>query len=340
MDNTYISLKKEIESLIEQLNLEEAKHKIEKLLKTYPNQVELYDLYSEILISLNYIKEAKTILEKSITINPYSNGDKYMTLGQLYDKPIKKLELYNKGVEVMKHKLALLNNTQQQSNSESYINKEKEELILSITSGLSSISELYMTTELCDSPNAELTCENMLKEAYALCDYNVDVLVQYSNLRILRKRDKEAKDFMDKAYSLILSIKESDKFPDADIIFSLAKNYSELEDYYNAVKLYDILIQLDDDNPEYWYYNAFNHYKLKNYIYCQNCIDRLSQVISNTGYVDSEMSEAVKELQNEVDLYYKVNGKLTNGIFEGCDEDEDEEIDEEHRTNSMNVDYD
>lgn len=338
MDDYYISSKNEIEVLIEQLNLEEAKKRIENLLKKYNNQVELYDIYSEILISLNYVKEAKSVLEKSISIDPYSNGDKYMTLGQLYDKPVKKLELFNKGVEVMRHKLSILNSTQGNSN----VIKEKEDLIISITSGLSSISELYMTTELCDYPNAEQICENLLKEAYAICDNNVDVLVQYSSLRILRKRDKEAREYMDKAYSIILSIKDSEKFPDADIIFSLAKNYSELEDYYNAIKLYDILVQLDDDNAEYWYYNAFNHYKLKNYIYCQNCLDRLNQLISSTGYIDNEMSEAIGELQNEVNLYLKVNGKLTNGVFENGEGDLDEEgEEEEHRTNnSMNVDYD
>ena len=47
-----------------------------------------------------------------------------------------------------------------------------------------------------DDPNAEIICENSIKEAMKYCPESIDILLQLSNLRIIRKRDNEAKESM------------------------------------------------------------------------------------------------------------------------------------------------
>lgn len=321
----YTQAKEHIEKLIKELNLEEARFTLEKIIPKYPDNSELYDLYGEVLISLNQIKEAKKAIEKSISLAPTSNADKYMSLGQLLDKPNKKLQMYTKGVEVLRMQIA-----------EATEIETKKELNLNLSTALCTIAELYMTTELCDTQNAEEICEQCLKEAYSISDTNIDVLVQYSNIRIIRKRDKEALEYMNKAMTLIMQNNNPDLFPDSDTIFNLAKNFSELEDYYNAIKLYDIVLQLDDQNLEYWYYAAFNHYKLKNYVNCLNCLENLRDVQKKTQEKDEELLLGVTELENELQIIAS-KGELTNNPLSNMDEDEEFE-EEEHRNNSMNLD--
>ena len=90
------------------------------------------------------------------------------------------------------------------------------------------------------------------------CPDSIDALVQLSNLRILRCRDSEAKIYMDKVFSHIFLILENNNnnitnntnelFPSSDIIMNLAKNYSELKILDKAIKLYDFLININDQD--------------------------------------------------------------------------------------------
>ena len=53
-----------------------------------------------------------------------------------------------------------------------------------------------MTTDLCDDPNAENICENSINEALKYCPDSIEALLQLLDLRIIRKRDNEAKEAM------------------------------------------------------------------------------------------------------------------------------------------------
>jgi len=78
--------------------------------------------------------------------------------------------------------------------------------------------------------------------------------LQLSNLRILRARDEEALQYMNKIYEITINFLENninannDQPPSSDMITNLAKNYSELKIYDKALKLYDILIKMNDED--------------------------------------------------------------------------------------------
>jgi len=82
----------------------------------------------------------------------------------------------------------------------------------------------------------------------------MDALLQLSNLRILRARDEEALQYMNRIFDFTISILENnininnDQPPSSDMITNLAKNYSELKVYEKAIKLYDILIKINDED--------------------------------------------------------------------------------------------
>ena len=161
-----------------------------------------------------------------------------MSLGQLSDYK-SALKNYLKGIELFQKELNTIND-----------HERRNKINDSISSAYASLAELYMNTPLCDEKNAEKKCEEYLNKGMEYNPNSLDVLLQLSNLRIIRCRDDEALQYMEKIYSHILACLESGsvEFPSEDILSNLAKNYSELEKYSKAIRLYDILIKMNDEN--------------------------------------------------------------------------------------------
>jgi len=109
--------------------------------------------------------------------------------------------------------------------------------------------------------DAESVCEQSLNEALNNYPESIDALLQLSNLRILRARDEEALLTMNKIFDITINILENnintnnDQPPSSDMITNLAKNYSELKVYDKAIKLYDILIKINDEDVIYFILN-------------------------------------------------------------------------------------
>ena len=171
-----------IKTLMEDCEYDEAEKILKVLFKKDPNNVEVLDYLGELYLNIGNYKGAKKMLENSSSIKPDSNPDKYMDYSQVLDNPIKRVEAYQKAI------LLYNNNLEEYKND---INKLKE-IKESIASALSSISSLYMTTDLCDDPNAEKICEDNISQALNICPDSIEALLQFSNLRILRRRDNEA----------------------------------------------------------------------------------------------------------------------------------------------------
>ncbi len=169
-------------------------------------------------------------------MDPENNPEKYMTLGQLSEYKAS-LKHYTKGIELFKKELRT-------SDSERNI-----KLNDSIASAYASLVELYMNSDLCYENNAESKCEEFLKKGLEYNPDSMDLLLQLSNIRILRCKDDEALLYMDRMYVQVLSsVDKAGELPSEDILSNLAKNYSELEQYAKAIKIYDILIRMNDEN--------------------------------------------------------------------------------------------
>lgn len=115
--------------------------------------------------------------------------------------------------------------------------------------------------------DAESICEQTLNEALNQYPDSYDALLQLSNLRILRARDEEALQYMNKIYEITINILENnintnnEQPPSSDMITNLAKNYSELKVYDKAIKLYDVLIRINDEDV----FNLLNFFLIKTF---------------------------------------------------------------------------
>ena len=63
-----------------------------------------------------------------------------------------------------------------------------------------------MTEPLCDDSDAEQQCETNLQQALALQENNLDALQTMAQLRLLRKRDGDAKALLQRVVARTLEI--------------------------------------------------------------------------------------------------------------------------------------
>ena len=289
MENSEIST---IKHLINTCEYNSAQIILEKKFKKDPNNVEIIDLLSEVYFNQDNIEGAKKLIKKSINLSPNTNPEKYMLLGQLLNNPEDSVKFYNKAITLLKEQLK--NNVE-----------DNNEIKESIASGLASIASLYMTTNLCEKNNAEEICENCIKEGLIISHNNIDILLQLSNLRILRKRDKEAKEILDKIMNLInINDVTNDNFPDHDILLNIANNYAEINCYAEAIKLLSILVKIDDEDLNCWYLMAFDNYLCGNYKEAYELVEKIFHIYNNNPNHFSDFQDVIsasEELKNNLE---------------------------------------
>jgi tetratricopeptide (TPR) repeat protein len=193
--------------------------------------------------------------------------------------------------------------------------------------------------------NAEEMCEKSLSTALNYDHDNLDALLQMSNLRILRKRDEEALEYMEKIYTKIMNSLQNqlEDLPSNDIILNLSKNYSEIgNNLTKAIKLLDILVKLDDEDLESWYLLAYNHYNLKNYKFSFKCLENFNLAADKISHKTDEVSQfeqAAGELKFVLEKIKSANpsGKLKNNNLEES-ENNDEESMNNNSCDEMTID--
>ena len=318
-----------IKELMEDCEYEEAEKLLKVLFKKDPNNIQVLDYLGELYLNIGNFKGAKKMLEKSISLKPDSNPDKYMDYAQVLDIPIKRVESYQKAIQ-------LYNNDLIQNQND--INKSKE-IKESIASALSSIASLYMTTDLCDDPNAENICENNISKALNICPESIEALLQFSNLRILRKRDSEAKEAMNK---ILEKIKQIDKdlneqeIPERDILINLSQNFAELKLFKDACYIINLILKKDDEDIECYYLLAIYEDNYRNFFSAMEALDKFNKIYIKMQKNGEAISPVIKQYVAEAkNLYNKLSKIKKEQLIDENPEDDDndnnsdEEMEEE-----------
>ena len=322
MENSNPDLVK-IKQLIDSCEYNQAQKILENLYKTNENNIEIIDLLSDVYFNQDNIEQAKKLIKKRINLSPNTNPEKYMTYGQIINNPEESVKYYNYAISLFK----------QQLNENPNNNDLKE----SIASGLASIASLYMTTDLCDKPNAEEICENSIREGLNISNNNIDILLQLSNLRILRKRDDEAKNALNKIMNEINVIDITDeKFPDHDVLLNIANNYAEINMYVEAIKILNILVKIDDEDLNCWYLIAFDNYQIRNFKEAYDIVLKIFDIYNSNPNKFNELNDIIsasEELKNNLeqrkDNLINENEEILKNNNEDyiSDGNEDEEMD-------------
>ena len=286
-----------IKTLINNLDYETAAKLLETKYASNPNNIEVIDLLSETYYELDKLDLAKTLIDKSISLDPEHNGEKYYVLAQLIIETNPKLsfQYFQKGITIYINEL------------NSNPTKDPNEIKSNIASGYASIIDLHMHS-LCDEVNAENICEESVKEGMKYDSQSVELLLQLSNLRIVRGRDDEAKQALEMIDQYIDKIDVNDnEYPSRDMMVNISKNYAELSLFDKAIKYMDIAMKMDDEDIEGWYYLSYYHYNITNYEDAMKCLKNLNKVHAkltkenkaNTPQVH-DIIDAAKTLYNDL----------------------------------------
>ena len=312
-----------IKELMDDCEYDEAEKILKVLFKKDPNNIKVLDYLGELYLNIGNYKGAKKMLEKSISLSPESNPDKYMDYSQVLEDPIKRVESYQKAIQ-------LYYNLEK---NEQDINKKKE-IKESISSALSSIASLYMTTDLCDDPNAEKICEDNISQALNICPESIEALLQFSNLRILRKRDKEAKEAMYKIYEKLKNIENNlneQEIPERDMLINLSQNFAELKLFKEACYIINLILKKDDEDIECYYLLAVYEDNYRNFFSAMEALDKFNKIYMKMQKNGEVITPVIKQYVIEAKNMYNKLSKIKKEqlIDENPEDDNNNSSDED-----------
>ena len=287
----------EIKTLMNNLDYTKAMELLEIKFKSNPNRIEVIDLLSEVYYELDNIEGAQRLINKSITLDPEHNGEKYFIFAQflLETKPKVALQCYQKGISIYKNEL---------SSSSELPNQPSNDIKTNIASGYASIIELYMHA-LCEENNAEMICEECVTEGLQYDSNSIELLLQLSNLRIIRGRDDEAKQALENINKQIDNMDSNDnEYPDHDMLVNISKNYAELNEYDKAIKYMDIAIKMDDEDLEGWYYLAYYHYNMSNTEDALKCLKNINKTYTKLQKAKVHITPQISDILDAAKCLY------------------------------------
>ena len=321
-----------VKELMEECEYEEAEKILKPLFKKDPNNVEILDYLGELYLNIGNFKGSKKMLEKSINLKPDENADKYMDYAQLLDVPIQRVEAYKKAIELYNNNLKKKGKNNENNN---------DDIKESISSAYASIVSLYMTTDLCDDPNAENICENSITEALKYCPDSIDALLQLSNLRIIRKRDNEAKEAMFKILEKIQKIDKGEnidqELPERDILINLSQNFAELKLFKEACYIINILIKKDDEDIESYYLLAVYEDSNRNFFSAMEALDKFNKIYIKLQKNGETISPILQQYVDSAKALYNKLSKIKKEklVDENPDDDDDNDDMEEDEDEEM-----
>ena len=321
-----------VKELMEECEYEEAEKILKPLFKKDPNNVEILDYLGELYLNIGNFKGSKKMLEKSINLKPDENADKYMDYAQLLEVPIQRVEAYKKAIELYNNNLKKKGKNNENNN---------DDIKESISSAYASIVSLYMTTDLCDDPNAENICENSITEALKYCPDSIDALLQLSNLRIIRKRDNEAKEAMFKILEKIQKIDKGEnidqELPERDILINLSQNFAELKLFKEACYIINILIKKDDEDIESYYLLAVYEDSNRNFFSAMEALDKFNKIYIKLQKNGETISPILQQYVDSAKALYNKLSKIKKEklVDENPDDDDDNDDMEEDEDEEM-----
>ena len=182
-----------VEDLLEQaaqaiasVQLEEAADLYQQALQMQPTNTNIMDALADLYLQTGDPVSALNLLRQSITLEPETNGVKWMFLAQLIGGK-ESLEAYKKGIELLLRSLQGLQDAQQVDNTKK-----------TLGGAFCGVADLFMT-DLCFEENAEQFCEEAVSKAI-FYHRNVDALQTLASLRISQCRKSDACDVLETIY--------------------------------------------------------------------------------------------------------------------------------------------
>jgi len=253
-------------------NYEMAQKFCQRALEIDNDNVRALEATATLLLEAGDAENARHCLGRAITVAPSTGHTKYLSLAQLMQGR-ESLELYKSALEIMNK---LIEETE--SNMDKKTADQEEKLVNSISpqtlkqelsNTYCAIAELYMT-DLCDENEAEQECESNIKKSIEVNESNPEAWQTKARFHLIKSEFEDAKSIMNVSLSKWLPLytealqsrpsSSGQKFDPVEVCpllyttrIQTAKILIELEDWDNATKVLDGLIEEDEDVVDTWY---------------------------------------------------------------------------------------
>mmetsp|Transcript_19769 Transcript_19769/g.36402 ORF Transcript_19769/g.36402 Transcript_19769/m.36402 type:complete len:285 (-) Transcript_19769:313-1167(-) len=238
----------------------------------------LLDTYAEVACTLGDEALAKSLYEESVRADPLSNPAKYFALAQLSEGR-EALNFYTTGLDAYNRSLFGADPTQ------------TAEINAQMAKGASAVAELYMT-DLCDEPEAEHRCEELLRDALNIDANCIDAWQATLNLRLIRARIDEAKATASTLRSIISNLPEG-QLPTTQFLGETVRMMFEVGDFEAAIEIADISLSMDENQPDIMYIQAFS---LSNLVQTDSARETLRTLKAKFPNLPADLEQAVREL--------------------------------------------
>ncbi|KZT20139.1 TPR-like protein [Neolentinus lepideus HHB14362 ss-1] len=297
--------------LLVQCDYDLARRFIERLLESQPEHAEAKEMLGVVQLETGNLDAAKQTFLSLLT-SPSAPPSAHLYLAQLSDvDPHLALRHYQSAVDMI---MAQLKGKERAVDA----NVDKDEAILKNTAvqALISMVELWMdpSYDLCDAPEAEQTCENLLNLARQIDPDNTEVLQTLASVRLSQSRPDDAKEILERAWAKWKNLELDDEtMPSIETRLSLVKLLLELSLFKSALEVLQGVIATNDQSVEAWYLEGWcfflmaeqareNGFDVEDLSWmdlardARDCMEMCQNLSANEESPDMSISEYVKEL--------------------------------------------
>jgi len=290
------------EGCLDEFNLELAMKFCERALQTDENNIRALQLTAGLFLDLGEVENAQNCLGRAIHLEPDTGYSKFLSLAQIMTGEQSR-ELCRKAIELINKQISSLPPT----------DAGLAVLRRDLSNALVSVSEIYMT-DLCDEEEAETESKRCIEEATQADPTNPEAFQAQANYALVVGNIEDAKTSINK--SLELWLPDHIKFIENDesgkettltseFRHSTVKMLLDLEDYDNAIKILDALVEEDETNVNTWYLLGW-----ANFLRCKTEPDyagnarfylkKAEQVNKKYPSEDEDLIEHIKSLLDEL----------------------------------------
>ncbi|KDR76250.1 hypothetical protein GALMADRAFT_210892 [Galerina marginata CBS 339.88] len=345
------SLLEKAQSLIVQCDYELALRFIRRILDQDAKNGEAKEMLGVALLETGEIEAAKVAFQSLLPPNPDapspSPPSAHLYLAQLCDDdPRQALQHYQAAVSI------LLVQLKGKVRADDTGSKDETELKSSIVRALIGQVEIWMdpSYDLCDAPEAEKTCEDLLMLALQTDPGNPEALQTLASVRMSQQRPEDAKQCVEQAWSALKDLDPDDpKLPPIPTRLALVKLFLELSLYTPALLVLHGIMSSDDQDVEAWYLEGWCFYMMAEQAQesggtldeltwqelardSRDCLETCQVLHRNQEHPDTPLLEHVKELISKLDSLGITASPL--------DEDEDGDEEANWETDGESVDGD
>jgi len=330
------------EECLDEYKFELAQKFCERALQIDENNIRALQLTAGLLLDMGEVESAQNCLGRAIHLEPDSGHSKYLSLAQLMTGAQSR-DMCRKAIELINSKISSL----------PAADESLAELRRDLSNALISISEIYMT-DLCDEEEAETESMRCIEEAIQADPSNPEAFQAKANYGLVVGNVEDAKTAINKSLDLWLPqhlkfLEDgSGKETTLTIEFrnSTVKMLLDLEDFDNAIKILDALVEEDDTDMNTWYLLGWT-----NFLRCKteseytgnarHYLQKAEEVNKRYPTEDEDLVEHIKSLLDElgeddatesndaVKILKNATVDQTADIFDKEAEEEEEESDDE-----------